>query len=382
MNTVVFLLAAVIFVLVSWFVYRNYPAAWRQNNLFRKVLYLYHVIGLTCLIMIFTPLFRRIPYENIRYELSRVGTFYYIPLLLMALQYLVLHIYTRTYQFILKYTGREMSRRAKKHLIDRQFFAVLFGAVSFGICILGYFNIDFIQLQTYEVKAAAKSSEKELTICLVSDVHAGAGTWEYTYDDMQEIIDACNADVLLLDGDIFDETTNGKDMDNFFWVLETIRKPRYGIFYVSGNHDEPSVADEMAKRNITVLDGDMAVIGGDIQLIGVADGKHSETEIRRLFDELQPDPDKPIITMIHRPIQFSTLSSLGSDLAVSGHTHGFNAIQFLGTPLFGDMFCGITNYGDMTAITTSGVSAWGYHYKWPAQSEIVKIHMTFDQAGN
>ena len=30
-----------------------------------------------------------------------------------------------------------------------------------------------------------------------------------------------------------------------------------------------------------------------------------------------------------------------------------------------------------SAITTSGVSAWGYHYKWPAESEVVTIHVTF-----
>ncbi len=36
--------------------------------------------------------------------------------------------------------------------------------------------------------------------------------------------------------------------------------------------------------------------------------------------------------------------------------------------------------GDMTALTTSGVSAWGYHYKWPAQSEIAKVTLTFSPA--
>jgi hypothetical protein len=42
------------------------------------------------------------------------------------------------------------------------------------------------------------------------------------------------------------------------------------------------------------------------------------------------------------------------------------------------MFSGIESYGKMTAVTTSGVSAWGFHYKWPAESEVVKIHLTFD----
>ena len=62
---------------------------------------------------------------------------------------------------------------------------------------------------------------------------------------------------------------------------------------------------------------------------------------------------------------------------MAGHTHGFNIPQFLGAPLFGDMFSGIQQYGGMAAVTTSGVSAWGFHYKWPAVSEVVTIHVTF-----
>jgi hypothetical protein len=42
------------------------------------------------------------------------------------------------------------------------------------------------------------------------------------------------------------------------------------------------------------------------------------------------------------------------------------------------MYYGIRRYDNMTAVVTSGVSAWGFHYKWPAVSEIVTIHVTFD----
>ena len=38
----------------------------------------------------------------------------------------------------------------------------------------------------------------------------------------------------------------------------------------------------------------------------------------------------------------------------------------------------IKKYGDMTAIVTSGVSAWGFHYKWPAKSEVVNIRLSFE----
>lgn len=378
MNTLAFALAAFGYLFISWFVYRNYPRTWRENRTFRKVLFLWHVVGLLSVTAIFTW-FRHIPYDNVRYELCRLGTFYYIPLTLMALLYLILLVYSQAYQFILRHTGREISDRARAYYVDKKFFAVLFTSISFGMCVLGYFNIDFLHLQAYEVRAAAKSAERALTICLVADVHAGAGTWEYLYDEMQEMIDACEADVLLLDGDIFDETTNAKDVKDVRRVLGTIKKPRYGMFYVSGNHDGAWVAEEMQKAGVTVLDGKMVTVGRDIQLIGVPDEHHGASDIEQLFSQVRPDPDKPIITVIHRPSHYSALSALGSDLAVSGHTHGFNVFSFLGANILGDMYCGAEEYGDMTAITTSGVSAWGFHYKWPAQSEIVKIHLTFEQ---
>lgn len=56
---------------------------------------------------------------------------------------------------------------------------------------------------------------------------------------------------------------------------------------------------------------------------------------------------------------------------------GFNIPFFLTVGPSNDMLQGIETYGDMTAVTSSGVSAWGLHYKFPAYSEIVLIHMTF-----
>ena len=377
MTRIAFFFAALGYLFISWFVYQNYPQVWRKNRSFRVVLFLWHLLGLCSLALIFTPLISFIPYENIRYEISRLGTFYYIPVTLMAVFFLIYQVISGAYLFIMKYTGKEIPERRWEKITNKRFFATLFTTVSFGICILGYFNIDFLHLNTYEIKVNAASQEKELNIVLVADVHAGAGVWEYTYDEMREMIDNCEGDVLILDGDIFDETTTTRDMNNFFKVLNSIKAPRYGIFYVSGNHDDDFVSGEMQKRGVNVLDDKMTLLGTDIQLIGIADKHRSRSDIDKLYEELSPDRDKPILTVIHRPINLSELSSLGSDLSMSGHTHGFNIFQFLGVGIASEMFSGTKQYGDMTAFTTSGVSAWGYHYKWPAQSEIAKIHLTF-----
>ena len=380
MNAFAFILAAVLFVFLSFFVYMNYPKRWKESKSFRTVLLLWHIVGLASIVTIFTWV-RFIPHENLRYEICRLATFYYIPLTLMTILYLILQVYSRAYRFIIKYTGHTISPRAEAFLVDKKFFAVFFTLISFGVCVAGYFNIDFLQSREYEVKVNAKSVHPELTVCLIADVHAGTGTWEYTFDDLADRIDACDADVLLLAGDIFDETTSPDDVKHMEWVLSTIKKPRYGMYYVYGNHDdsrEDWAAEQMRRMGVTVLNNEMAVLGEDIQLFGIQDSGRSVSEIREMFENASPDPDKPILTMIHRPTHFRDLSALGCDLVTAGHTHGFNIPAFIGGPLFGNMYSGIQSYGDMTAVTTSGVSAWGFHYKWPAESEVVKIHLTFD----
>lgn len=177
------------------------------------------------------------------------------------------------------------------------------------------------------------------------------------------------------------EQASPKDVENMEKVLSSIKQPRYGMYYVYGNHDdnrEDWSAEQMRRMGVTVLNSEMTILGQDIQLFGVKDSDHSASAIRAMFEEAKPDPEKPILTMIHRPLQFRTLSALGCDLVTAGHTHGFNIPMFLGSPLFGDMYSGIQPYEEMTAVTTSGVSAWGFHYKWPAESEVVKIHLIFD----
>ena len=80
MTRIAFFLAALGYLLVSWFVYQNYPRVWRKNKPFRVLLFLWHLIGLGSLALIFTPLISLIPYENIRYEISRLVHFIISPL--------------------------------------------------------------------------------------------------------------------------------------------------------------------------------------------------------------------------------------------------------------------------------------------------------------
>lgn len=347
--------------------------------MFVALLVLWHIVGLTSVVMIFAA-FKTIPYENIRYEISRIGTCYYIMTTIQAILFLIRAISRRAYLLVSKYRSTPLEKQEVRWVKDKSIHAVIITGLSFCVFVAGYFNIDILNKTRYEVEVPADSVNEELTICLIADIHAGSGTWEYTYDDLEEMIDSSNADVLLIAGDVFDETTSETDVDHVCELISTIDQPRYGIYMVYGNHDaalEDGMLERLSEAGVTVISDEMTVIAEDVQLIGCMDPVFNPVSFEDLWEICAPDQDNPVIVLTHRPSQFQQMSDLGCDLVMAGHTHGFNIPQFLGANLFGDMYSGIREYGSMTAVTTSGVSAWGYHYKWPAESEVVTIHVTF-----
>ena len=379
MHSQAFLIAAVLYIALTLFVFFSYPRKWREHTISLAVLVLWHIIGLTSVVTVFTT-FKSIPHENIRYEISRIGTCYYITTTIQAILFLIRACSRRAFLLVSKYGSTPLEKHSIRKLTDKNVHAVIITTLSFCIFIAGYFNIDFLRATRYEVDVPVNSVNDDLTICLIADIHAGSGTWEYTYDDLANLINDSDADVLLIAGDVFDETTSDTDIDHVCELLSEIDQPEYGVFLIYGNHDAPlegEVLDRLRQTGVTVLTDEMTVIGDDIQLIGCMDPAFGSMSLEDLFASCAPDQDDPIIILTHRPSHFQQMSDLGCDLVMAGHTHGFNIPQFLGATLFGDMYSGMREYGSMTAVTTSGVSAWGYHYKWPAESEVVTIHVTF-----
>ena len=153
------------------------------------------------------------------------------------------------------------------------------------------------------------------------------------------------------------------------------------MYYVYGNHDNKTddwAAKKMDEMGVTVLQDEVIKIGEDIQLVGLLDPKVNAEDPETLFPKLNLNHENPIIVLQHRPIHYKMLSKLGADLVMAGHSHGFNIPFYLTLPLLSDSYYGLKTYDEMSAITSSGVSAWGFHYKFPAESEVVNIHVTFN----
>ncbi|MGN1415769.1 MAG: metallophosphoesterase, partial [Oscillospiraceae bacterium] len=158
---------------------------------------------------------------------------------------------------------------------------------------------------------------ESVRIAQVSDLHSC-----YYGKDMKnliEAIDETSPDMVVLTGDIYDNTVNN---DNTRSLLKQIGR-KYPCYYITGNHEQwsgswDSFAREAESFGIHVLDGENTDIDG-ITLCG--SGPNHSASIEKCAAEAAPD--KFNVLLAHYPEQIDFYRSFGKfDLILSGHAHG------------------------------------------------------------
>ena len=302
-----------------------------------------------------------------------IGLVVFLYILLASLVFQILHLFIKNPTF---------------YGLTAVFAAVITGAA----CLFGYFNMHNIVRTDYVVRAekleergiVSADGEKTLTVALIADLHLGvnmdAGGWR---DLIPEIM-AAKPDLVLLDGDIFDENTAKSEMEAACRYMADL-KGTYGTYYVYGNHDpnrytgQPAytmdeIAENLEAAGITVLKDEVAVLPCGISLVGLYDASMQE---RRPLAEVmaEADPESYILVEDHQPVQLNEKAALGADLDVAGHTHGGQIwpLGLINTWFANDMNYGIEMRDGMTAVTTSGVAGWGFPVRTEKHCEYVII---------
>lgn len=257
---------------------------------------------------------------------------------------------------------------------------VIFGIMCI-VSIAGYINMDTVRQTNYTVNIPKSSENTSVKAAVISDSHTGIGVNPKNLDNIVEKINNTDPDVIFMVGDIVDESTTDEDIDALINAFKKL-KSKYGTYYVAGNHEGYAGFDYnkyMPKARITVLDDKAVTIAGDITVIGRKDAYSQRKELSEIIKNDNVDKSKPIITLNHEPLQLAKMASEGSDLTFCGHTHGeqfpFTKVLF---SLANDMMYGQEKFSDMTAITTSGIGGWGFHFKLPAKSEIAVVDIEFN----
>ena len=270
-----------------------------------------------------------------------------------------------------------------KTIMQSGLVSVVIVAVVMGY---GYYNMHHVVETDYTIKS---QKINDLKILLISDLHTDQVFQAKQIEALVNKMNHVNPDLVILDGDIFDENTPKKDMLAATKALSQLHN-KLGIYYVYGNHDDSKygnwhtanrshanasdIKQAMKKNHITVLDDEIKKIG-KVTLVGRRDASYERKSSAELLKQV--DRHQYIIVLDHQPLDIQVNAKNGADLELSGHTHGG---QIWPTGYLNDFMPGSMRYGNKTigsfhAITTSGLAGWGFPIKTGSPSEYVVINV-------
>ena len=218
-----------------------------------------------------------------------------------------------------------------------------------------------------------KPLAKSMKIALVSDTHLGRWFGNRQIKKMVRLIDAQHPDVVVIAGDIMNDTTIAYDNTNMHEQLSKLKAP-LGVYATLGNHDyfgyDQQITQAVKEAGIKALDNESVLLNDSVWLVGRSD---DIDRTRLSADELlnQVDADKPVVFLEHRPSMMDEVSALPVDLHLSGHTHGG---QIFPLTVLMDWFSSL-NYGakkiaDTQFLVTSGYGIGPVPFRLGTRSEI------------
>ena len=252
--------------------------------------------------------------------------------------------------------------------------------LSYGAYLAYHVNYTY-----YEINSNKDIGDK-FTIIQISDSHIGATFNGDGFIKHMNKLKDIESDIVVITGDFVDDDTKKVDMLKSISGLSLL-KPKYGIYYIYGNHDKgyynsrdftyEEMKMELEKNNIKVLEDEIIEIKDNIVLIG---RKDKSDNTRKTIDELiqNIDSNKYIIDLNHQPNDYQNEMNK-VDLVLSGHTHGGQLIPLgpIGI-LMGanDEVYGLHTRENTNYIVNSGISDWAIDFKTGTISEIgiIKIN--------
>lgn len=266
------------------------------------------------------------------------------------------------------------------------------GVLAFVFALLltayGYFNAKNPTVTEYEITIEKTGIDQgRLRIVMISDLHLGTNM---RWQDMPALtgrIEGLAPDILLLCGDIFEETTTQKDIAYALQAFAQINAP-FGRYYVLGNHEYDAqrigvlkiseLIEALQEAGITTLRDKTVLVDGRFYILGRDDPSSGQrTPLHTLMADV--DTAYPVIVMDHRPLELALAAEVGADLQLSGHTHAgqlFPAGELAEWTGINEMNYGLRSLGAYHIIVSSGLGTWGFPMRVGSPSEIVVVEIS------
>ena len=275
-----------------------------------------------------------------------------------------------------------------KKIFKKEFNFYLTGIIAIVLTITYLGIAAYIAYNIVETKYTINTNKdvgEGFKIILLSDSHVGTTFDGYGFYKEMEKISKIETDILVIAGDYVDDDTKKEDMIKACEGLGLI-KPKYGVYYVYGNHDKGyfnsrdfnvnDLKNELKKNNVIILEDEIVNINEYITIIGRQDKSVGN---RKLIQDLVKDIDKNkyIISLNHQPNDYENEKN-NVDLVLSGHSHGGQMFPLAYVGLItkaNDEFYGLHKRGNTNYIVTSGISDWAADFKTGTKSEYVVIEI-------
>lgn len=371
-----------------WMKHCNHRFNWLRFKVPFAVVYLFMALSPVIAFLL--------PKSAVAIVIRRIST-YWIGIMLYSLLYVVLFDLLR---LIAKHT------KLKNTLLFSRGSVISTGSVvvacAVATCLYGIFNARNIKVNEYSVTVNKScGSDKHLKAVLVADLHMGYAIGVDHITNMVEKINQQNADIVIIAGDIFDNSYDGMDDPEGIKAQLKSIKSKYGVYAVYGNHDidekilmgftfdwggkqlhNEKMTNFMEECNIKLINDESVLINDEFYLVGRRDTDKPGTEdgTRAEISELTKNLDKtkPIFVLSHEPDELQKTADAGADIDFSGHTHDGQLFPGnLTIGLFWENPCGMIKKDNMYSIVTSGVGVYGTFMRVGTDAEICSVDIDF-----
>lgn len=371
-----------------WMKHCNHRFNWLRFKVPFAVVYLFMALSPVIAFLL--------PKSAVAIVIRRIST-YWIGIMLYSLLYVVLFDLLR---LIAKHT------KLKNTLLFSRGSVISIGSVvvacAVATCLYGIFNARNIKVNEYSVTVNKScGSDKHLKAVLVADLHMGYAIGVDHITNMVEKINQHDADIVIIAGDIFDNSYDGMDDPEGIKAQLRSIKSKYGVYAVYGNHDidekilmgftfdwggkqlhSEKMTNFMKECNIKLINDESVLINDEFYLVGRRDTDKPGTEdgTRAEISELTKDLDKtkPIFVLSHEPDELQKTADAGADIDFSGHTHDGQLFPGnLTIGLFWENPCGMIKKDNMYSIVTSGVGVYGTFMRVGTDAEICSVDIDF-----
>lgn len=371
-----------------WMKHCNHRFNWLRFKVPFAVVYLFMALSPVIAFLL--------PKSAVAIVIRRIST-YWIGIMLYSLLYVVLFDLLR---LIAKHT------KLKNTLLFSRGSVISIGSVvvacAVATCLYGIFNARNIKVNEYSVTVNKScGSDKHLKAVLVADLHMGYAIGVDHITNMVEKINQQDADIVIIAGDIFDNSYDGMDDPEGIKAQLRSIKSKYGVYAVYGNHDidekilmgftfdwggkqlhSEKMTNFMKECNIKLINDESVLINDEFYLVGRRDTDKPGTEdgTRAEISELTKDLDKtkPIFVLSNEPDELQKTADAGADIDFSGHTHDGQLFPGnLTIGLFWENPCGMIKKDNMYSIVTSGVGVYGTFMRVGTDAEICSVDIDF-----